>query len=232
MSSASVLATQPSDVLFWQGLSEDDRQALRDAGSRRRFDDGEFVFQQGGEPTHVVVILYGRLKLIRSSPAGREVLIEIRRPGTLVGELSVVDLQTRSTAARAMGTVDVLSIPSEQFRQLMTSRVSVSLAVLASVTRRLRQSVERRGQSGTTGVMTQLCGRLLEMADGLPVDADGSVEIRPSLTQQETADWLGVSRDAVVIALQRLRSDGLVETGRRRIRILDPDRMTEIVLTA
>ncbi|MGF1598162.1 MAG: helix-turn-helix domain-containing protein [Acidimicrobiales bacterium] len=70
--------------------------------------------------------------------------------------------------------------------------------------------------------MAQLCGRLLELVRGLPVEPDGSVELQPSLTQQEMADWLGVSRDAVVIALQRLRRNGLVETGRRRIRIVDP----------
>ena len=208
-----------------------DRAALTKVSNRRRYDSGEFVFHQGEAAADAIVVMAGRLKLVRTSPDGREVLIELRGPGSLVGELGIVDGRPRSTAVRAMGPVDLLSIPSREFRRLLAERPSLSLGVLESVARRLRQTVERRSEASNVGVLAQLCGRLMELADGLPLDSDGSVDLQLSLTQQEIADWLGVSRDAVVVVLQRLREEGLVETGRRRIRIVDPSRMRELAVS-
>ena len=41
------------------------------------------------------------------------------------------------------------------------------------------------------------------------------------LSQEEIASWVGASREAVSKALHVLRSLGIVETGRRRIAVLD-----------
>ena len=51
------------------------------------------------------------------------------------------------------------------------------------------------------------------------------VRITLPLTQQELADWVGSSREAVTKALGSLRSRGLIETHRRKIVILDPARL-------
>jgi CRP-like cAMP-binding protein len=61
----------------------------------------------------------------------------------------------------------------------------------------------------------------VELAGSAQPTADGVIEVKSPLTQQELADWIGVSRDAVVLAMRRIRELGWVETGRRTIRILD-----------
>ena len=45
------------------------------------------------------------------------------------------------------------------------------------------------------------------------------------LSQQDLADWAGVSRDGVVRALTALRADSVVDTGRRRFVINDAPRL-------
>lgn len=52
-------------------------------------------------------------------------------------------------------------------------------------------------------------------------EVGGAIEVRTGLTQQDLADWIGVSRDAVVIALRRLRDAGVLETGRLKITLHD-----------
>ena len=43
------------------------------------------------------------------------------------------------------------------------------------------------------------------------------------LSQEELAGWTGASREAVNKALQVLRSLHMIETGRRRLTVLDAD---------
>ena len=64
---------------------------------------------------------------------------------------------------------------------------------------------------------------MIELADRFGEPDDGRIEIALPLSQEELAAWAGASREAVSKALQLLRSLGIVETGRRRITVLDID---------
>ena len=73
----------------------------------------------------------------------------------------------------------------------------------------------RRGRP--RGAAARRAGRPLRRA------AKARIEIALPLSQEELAAWTGSSREAVSKALQLLRSLDIVETGRRRITVLDPD---------
>ena len=208
-------------MVFWEELAEGDRSAVGAVGRRCAYPTGSVLFVEGDEPRLVLVILEGRLKLTRTAVDGREVLIEFRGPGELVGELGAVDDVARSATATVVEPLEAIVIPATRFRRLLADRGTVALAVLTMVVGRLRQSAQRRLESGTSDALAKLCGRLVELAEDTEPAAGGVVEIPSPLTQQELAEWIGVSRDAVVIALRHLRERGWVETGRRRIRILD-----------
>ncbi len=206
---------------FWDHLNSPGREVVESESASRSLADGDYLFRQADRSNSVYVVTSGRLKLIRSAATGREILLEIRGPGSLVGELGAIDDSLRSASARSVGRVEVLTVESARFNRMLAEHASVSHAVLRSLATRMRQTVDRRVQAGVGDVKNQLCGRLLELVD-VPVNGtSGPIEVQSPLTQQEFADWLGVSRDAIVIALQQLRSDGVVETGRRKIRLLD-----------
>ena len=59
--------------------------------------------------------------------------------------------------------------------------------------------------------------------DRFGVEQKGGIEIRLPLSQEELASWVGASREAVSKAFQLLRTLGIVETGRRRVTVLDLD---------
>jgi CRP/FNR family transcriptional regulator, cyclic AMP receptor protein len=52
-------------------------------------------------------------------------------------------------------------------------------------------------------------------------------EIVLPLSQEEVASWVGASREAVSKALQLLRALQIVETGRRRVTVLDRDALRQ-----
>jgi CRP/FNR family cyclic AMP-dependent transcriptional regulator len=55
----------------------------------------------------------------------------------------------------------------------------------------------------------------------------GIVRVKSPITQQEIADWAGVSRQAVVKELSQLRDQGIVETKGSVMTILDRDALVE-----
>jgi CRP-like cAMP-binding protein len=63
--------------------------------------------------------------------------------------------------------------------------------------------------------------RLVDLADRYGEVSGSRVRIRLPLSQEELAAWVGVSREAVSMALRALRERGWIETHRRGVTVLD-----------
>ncbi len=191
------------------------------AGSTRTFERGAILFTEGDPSEYVLVVLSGQLKLTKSTVDGHQVLLEIRRTGDLIGELAAIDGQPRSAAAHAIDPLTVLSIPASVFRGLLAQHPELALAVMTILAAKIRLQASRRTEAAASDALVRVCQRLAELADSSGMPMDGGEIHLSSLTQQELANWLGLSRERVAQTLRDLRESGWVTTGRRDIVIHD-----------
>ena len=126
----------------------------------------------------------------------------------------------RWVRAQTLGDAQQFERAAEDWT-LLAERSSMSFQVLVIVAEKLRQCSSRRLEAGTSNAQARLCQRLVELAESQNRTSAEVIEIQSPLTQQELAEWIGTSRDAVVLALRQIREQGWIETGRRTFRILD-----------
>jgi CRP-like cAMP-binding protein len=198
-----------------------EREALRTAAIVRRLADGEHLMREGEAPASVGIVLRGVVKLTKTALTGRVVLLDLRGPGDVLGDLGAIDDRPRSASAVALGEVESLMVPVDQFRRLLVERPAISQALLVTLAQRLRDSSTRQLELGAIDVVGRVCQRVLELAASHGEATNDGVLIRDAISQQELAEWSGVSRDGVVRALQELRRAGAVETGRQRVLVRD-----------
>jgi CRP-like cAMP-binding protein len=205
---------------FLASLSDEDADALRTAGVRRTYRGHVTLVHQDDDAGPVVVLLGGRAK-IAVTEGGREAILGVVGPGELIGELAAIEGSPRSTTVTTLEPVDALVIPRLDFVGLLNRRPRIALAILRVVARRLRYADSQRAQYATLDVAGRLAQRLLELSERFGDEKAGGIEIRLPLSQEELASWVGASREAVSKAFQLLRTLGIVETGRRRVTVLD-----------
>lgn len=205
---------------FLGGLGRADLAALQEAGNRVGWEQGCLVFCEGDEPDAVFFLLDGMVKIVKVSRKGYEALIELRRRGDVVGELGAVDGQLRSASVIAVTSTTALRVPAARFQRLLAARPQIANRLLLTIVGRLRVASERQLELGTVDVIGRVCKRLAELAAEAGSEADGVAVVR-HVSQQDLADWAGVSRDGVVRALKELRKRGWVSTGRQRIDVMD-----------
>jgi CRP-like cAMP-binding protein len=183
------------------------------------------VYGEGTSAPTLAVILEGRLKVLRTSLDGTEVLLALRGPGDILGELSTLVGASRSASVVAIEPVRLLVVPLEEFERLLANDSEVSRTLIRALIERLREAIEVQGDL-CEEVPVRIGRLLLRLADrfGSPAD-DGSVDIDIPLTQDELAGLTASSRGGASLALRELRGAGLIETGRRRIKVLDLDRL-------
>jgi CRP/FNR family cyclic AMP-dependent transcriptional regulator len=211
----------PAAGSFVASLDRADRIALLDALRTRQFAVGDTLFHEGGTDAQIAVILAGRVKLEAHAQSGRRVLLGVRGPGELLGELRAFDGLTRGAQVRPLEPVTAGVMPIPEFRALIAERPEIALAMLRTLAGRLREADRVRLELGTGDAVARVCGCLAELAR-LYGRSDGHrVELHSPLTQQELGDWAGLSRPATTRALRQLRDDGLVSNRGRRFELHD-----------
>ena len=207
-------------VGFLDSLSVEEADALRGASVRRAYGAHVTLLHQADEAGPVVVLLSGRVK-ITMSQAGREAIVAVLGPGELIGELAAIDDGPRSTTVTTLEPVDALVLSRSDFAALLERRPRIALVILRTVAHRLRYADVQQAQFATHDVVGRLAQRLVELCERFGTQQERGIEIRLPISQEELASWVGASREAVSKAFQLLRSLHIVETGRRRVTVLD-----------
>jgi CRP/FNR family transcriptional regulator, cyclic AMP receptor protein len=206
---------------FLEELSQTERDVLLQHKKKRRLKRSSTLITAGTTSSSVVVIVEGRVKLSFFTDEGSEVVLAIRGPGDLVGELTAFDGRPHSATATAMEPVEAIFIPSTEFDAFLLQHPRVALWLLRMLSGRLRDADEKRIEFAAFDSVGRVARRLVEMAERFGDPQGEELRITLPLSQEELAGWTGSSREAVSKALQVLRSKGLIETKRRSVTIQD-----------
>jgi CRP-like cAMP-binding protein len=208
---------------FIGALAPESADALRSRGIPRQFSRGTALFHERQAGDRVMVLLSGTVKLISVSEEGREVVLGLRGPGDLLGELGALDGQPRSASAIALDEVEALVLPAADFKTFLEAHPRAALAILEMLATRLRDADRKRVEFAAQDSLSRVAARIVELSDRFGVEHDEVIQIELPISQEELAGWTGCSRDSVVKALQTMRGLGWLETERRRITVRDLD---------
>jgi RsiW-degrading membrane proteinase PrsW (M82 family)/CRP-like cAMP-binding protein len=100
--------------------------------------DGTQLFEQGSEGDAMYLVDRGNLAIFTVDAQGHERPLRVFEPGSVVGELAVLDGQPRSARARASGPLTALVLRREMFRMYVQSRPQVILAVMRALSEKGR----------------------------------------------------------------------------------------------
>jgi CRP-like cAMP-binding protein len=208
---------------FMARLRSTDRDELTARSRPRRWPAGASLFLEGENCSTVVIVVEGRVKVFSLTEQGEEIVLAVRGPGALLGELSAVDGAPRGASVAALEPVTALVVPIGSFFEFLRLHGGAAMVLLRMVTSRFRDADRKRVEFAAFDIAARVARRLVELADRFGEPDEHGVRISVALSQDELAGWVGASREAVAKALRVLRTRGYVSTGRRTMTVLDLD---------
>jgi CRP/FNR family transcriptional regulator/CRP/FNR family cyclic AMP-dependent transcriptional regulator len=203
------------------GLSDEDREVLAEAIARRRYRKGDIVMQKE-EPGHALFIVErGSVRIYVPSAQGNDLILAVLGEGDFFGDLSLLDGRPRSASAAVTTDSVLLMLERSDFIALITRRPAAAMAVLEAVAGRLRETDEMASDLAFLDVAGRLAKRLLDLASAHGVQRGGGVLIDLSVTQEDLANMIGVTRESVNRNLSDFRNLGLISNQGRKIVIRD-----------
>jgi len=182
----------------------------------------QLVHAEGEEAANLHVVVRGRVRLTRAAAGGRELTMDYRGPGEVVGETAIVGAP-RPTSARAIEDVETLRIPTEVVQRLFRDAPAFAGGLARFGLERSRELESRIEALVSRSVESRVARFLLDAAarHGVP-DSRGTL-IGVKFTHQEIASFVDSTRETVTLILRELKRHALIETDHRRVVVLDKD---------
>jgi CRP-like cAMP-binding protein len=188
-------------------------------GEVRSYPKGHVFFHPGEPADTLYWIESGRVQLYYDVEERRRVVVNCLGPGNFFGE-GVLLGRVHHLTAEAVTPTTVRCIAGANLEHLYVQAPDLAVNLTLDLVRRLGH-IERVYIRTPLMMMTRLAGLLLRLMDE-------DTRLITGYSHRHLADMLGTHREFVTQMLAAFRDQRLVETGYKRIKILDPERLREL----
>lgn len=194
----------------------------------QRIPKGDVVFQQGEAAQSFFALLHGRLKVVKVTPHGKQVLIRFVNPGDIYGIAKA--LRRADYPATATAIVDSVTLvwPNEIWDEFMAAHPSLAANLMEMMGERLQEAHTRVKELSTEEVEHRVAHTLLRLVEKSGRATEEGTLIDFPITQQDIAQASGTTLHSVSRILSAWESAGLVTVGRRKIVVCDITGLSQV----
>jgi CRP/FNR family transcriptional regulator len=193
----------------FEHLNAQEVKALLAAAWRARFLAEEPIFLQWQRAEAMFLIKAGRVKLTKATDDGRELIIDIRKAGDVVGEALLGEDTVYPLSAYCLEDTLVCGFTLDRFQALVSAHPNIGFQVIKNLSDRVSR-LQSRVDSMSEGRLEERVYRVLvTVAEEHGIPSDGGTMIHFPLTQEELAFLTGSHRVSVSRVMK-----GLAESGR------------------
>jgi len=202
-------------------------EVLAQAAHEETFRAREYIFHEGDPAAWLWVVKTGRVRIVRHSRAGKDVVLELLGAGEIFGGVAVIERRPYPAAAQATEPSAAVKIPADIIIGLADRHPSVVREMALLIGRRLRAAHDSVKLS-VEPVESRLAAILLRLADREGVRTKRGVELPFHLTRQSLADMSGTTVETAIRVVSRWQRDELVEDEGGRLVVRQPDVLRDL----
>ena len=211
-----------SDVELFRDLSDRDRTELERMTTLTNVPRGRVFYQPEDVSEVLFLVKQGQVQLYRISPEGKKLVIAALGTGAIFGEMALLGQQMHNAFAEAMEDSVILVMSRADLERLILNKPILGLRMLEITGRRLSDAESRLEDMAFKGIPARLASLLLRLA------AERDTDEITGLTHQDLAETIGTYRETATQVLNDMKMAGIIEIGRKRIKILDRPRLLEL----
>lgn len=224
---AQLLGSTP----IFRKIPPEDRARL---GAHARIQDyrrGEQIFSEGSPSDRFYVIASGRVKVFKTAPSGKDVILEIFGVGDPLGAVAVYEGWPFPASAVALDDTTCITITRSAFFDLLETYPTLVRGLLLGLTHRLVELTNRLTELSGGRVEPRLARLFLKLAGDVGKPGHGGTFIPAPLSRQELADLTGTTIETAIRIMSRWSKQRIVLTEKDGFVLLDKPALEAIATT-
>ena len=226
MDANTLLALLPPGSLF-AACNPDELTELLRVATKATMKKGQTLLLQGDAGDSLIILLTGNTRVTMVAQNGREITLDYGNPGSVLGEISVIDGGQRTASVIALSDGHYLRLTRHAFEAFVAHQPAIAWRFMKELARRLRQTnatieSDRAFASGP---------RLARFLQRLTLRDSKDGRLRLELSQSELGSFAGMSRENINRQLNSWAESGVIALEHGQIRVLDAHFLSEIAET-
>lgn len=188
---------------------------------QKAYKKGAYIYHEGEDAQGAYWVLKGRVKLWKDNTgSSRSLIFYFIHPFEIFGLIDFFNrAKTRRCAATAIDNeVIVQYISFSELERCAFKDHAVNFAVIQFLIKNYESSWQRFHELKDGDISLKIFRVIQKLANEKGIITDAGIELR-GIRHQELADYLGVSRQSVSVAMNNCRKEGKIEYDRNRILI-------------
>jgi CRP-like cAMP-binding protein len=209
-------------------LSGEQRREVLDLATGRLVEVGKTVFDQGYPATHFHLMLDGHIRVLKQTKDGDQVVMLHISPGQLIGIAAAIGLDTYPATAVAASDCVMLSWPMSLWARFAADYPGFATETYKVVGGRFGAMQDVILEMATKHVEQRVACALLRLLQQGGHDTEAGLEVDFPVTRQVISEMTGTTLHTVSRLMSAWEKDGILDSQRQCIRILDPHRLVVI----
>lgn len=209
-------------------LEPADRARLAEYAQVVRFAADAVIFQRGDAGDSMMAVVTGRVKICAHSEDGKELILNIIKPGEVFGEISLIDGEPRTADAAALEPAQLLVLERRDFQRHLEQNPRVAQRLLAILCQRLRRTSAALEESLFLEVPARLARVVLHLSRAYGIPARSGTCIDVKLSQSQLGAIAGITRESVNKQLGLWRAAGWISVRGGYITVAEAGALVEL----
>jgi len=218
------------DIPLLEGIPEEDLKEISQYFHIKEFKKNDYIFFEGDEEPGIYIVIDGIVKLIKETADGKTVILRLVTPKEVFGWLVMGDSKPSSTyTAQALIDTKVLYVSNKDFLKLLNLYPALAVKITCDASKMLLEAYDRLKSLAAEKVEGRIANLLLELSRKIGKEEDGKIVIKAPITRQDLAEMTGTTVETAIRIMSKWKKEGIVNTERGKIEILDPDYLEDLI---
>ncbi|WP_324672237.1 response regulator [Hymenobacter sp. GOD-10R] len=178
------------------------------------------IYVEGDEPTRLYFVKSGRVKTVKTTGAGKELITGIYNPGEFFGYMALLEQTPYSDSAVAVDDSELVYIPKQDFLQLLTRNPEVGQHFIRLLAGRVSEREQQLLDMAYNSIRRRVADTLLRLHEQADL-ASPTIQ----LSREDMAAMIGTASESLIRTLSEFKQAGYIEVTPKSIRVLQPEKL-------
>ena len=181
---------------------------------------GQVLFYEGDLPLGLYCINKGKVKIYKTGEDGKEHIVRLAKEGDVVGYRALISGERYNASAAVLEDAVDCFIPKDVIFSLLQTNKNFAMRMINVLSRDVGLAEERLVHMAQKPVRERLAEALLLLKEFYGYEEDKQT-IKGSMSREDIANIVGTATETVIRLLSEFREEKIIETVRRKIKIID-----------
>jgi CRP-like cAMP-binding protein len=193
-----------------------------------RFERNQYLFWEEDAADRMYVIKAGRVRVLKTSASGKEMVLEVMVPGQICGG-NALFADTHRNSAQAVETTVAYGLSHESYDQLLSKYPEIARGIIKFLGAKLMDAHDVIISLVSSKVDSRIASVIVRLCENHSTHTKDGILINIRLTRRDIADIVGSTVETTIRTISKFQKKGLISTVSGRLLVKNFDAFVKMM---